>query len=606
MSRFARALGMVGLLILARPAAAKDLPDDVLSLLAQGEYAAAVAPLEAFVQKDKKNFEAWTELGWCYFRLERYHEATKPFQTAYELKKKHYPAAHGYARTLIELRQYQPALKILLSSITDTQKDLPLQAMFVHDLGLLQLSQARQDTAHVDKALLDSANTNFYVAIGQSPDSCQYRLDLGEINFVLKIYPVAISVYEDVLNCDPRLAGPVHYRIARAYLYQGQFKEAIVHYQKSLEAEPSGKVASDLGDASILLSRTLTTSDTAALLGAYDQAIAAYDQAKMWSPQDCRIFEKVGKAKALMGKLEEAAADFEAAIDCGSRDPNVLFALGNVLIDLARFREALEWYERYRTYRESLLTEQPWGKPDADFFANEALVLRVMMDSTSQGSQKDSLFLLSKASYEYALELDSTRADIMDDLGIAYYSNKEYRQAIDIFVRKIGMDPKLPNGYLNLAYCYLQLKIFDSVLVTLEEMLAVDSCNSKALEIGSYVALFEMSKYSLGRAWLDKRLACNPADCDAAMYYGYTYLVTNDTAQIRRSIPDLKRAFECRLANGDQKCSDNAVQNAFWLAQAYMAQRELDQVVRWCDKVLDCQPGHDACRKLKAQAQSEY
>jgi len=159
---------------------------------------------------------------------------------------------------------------------------------------------------------------------------------------------------------------------------------------------------------------------------------------------------------------------------------------------------------------------------------------------------------------------------------------------------------------VNLVYCYLQLKSYDSVLTTIEQLLAVDSCNQKGLEIASYVALFEMSKPSLGRKWLDKRLACNAADCDAMMYYGYTYLATNDTLQVRKSIPDLKKAYECRLSNGEKMCGDQGVQNAFWLAQAYMSQRDLDQVARWCDKVLDCQPGHDGAKKLKAQAQSEY
>ena len=597
---------VVGCLCWAVPALAKEMPADIRSLLAQKNYAAAVEPLTAFVNSDKKNFEAWSELGWCYFRLERFSDAVEPFKTAYELKKKHYVAAHGYARTLIELRRYDEARKILDAAIVDTKKDPGTQAMFVHDLGLLQLSLGRADTANVNRELLDSANTNFYVAIGQAPDSCQYRLDQGDINFALKIYPLAISSYEDVLNCDSSLAAMVNYRSARAYLYQRDFKGAIEHYKKSLASEPSGKVAAELGDAWILYARSLTENDTTALLGAYQEAIAAYDQAKKLSPQDCRIFEKDGKAKALMGKLDEAALDFEAAIQCGSRDPNVLFALGNALIKVGRFREALDWYGRYRAYREERLAAQPWGKPDADFFANEAMVLRVMMDSAAAGAEKDSLFSRSVASYERALQLDPDRADIMDDLGIAYYQKKEYRQAIEIFKRKIGMDPKLTNGYLNLAYCYLEMKSFDSVLVTLEQMLAVDSCNQQALEIGSYVALFEMSKYNVGRQWLDKRLACNPGDCDAIMYYGYTYLVTNDTAQIRRSIPDLKKSYECRLANGEKKCGDNAVQNLFWLAQAYMAQRDLEQVVRWCDKVLDCDPKHEGARKLKAQAQSEY
>lgn len=606
MSRFKWAL-VVGFLCLSQPAFPKDIPPEVLSQISQGNYAAAVEPLEALVKSDKKNIEAWAQLGWCYYRLERYSDAVTPFKTAYELKKSHYSAAHGYARALTELKDYDGARKVLDASINATKKEPVSQAMFVHDLGLLQLAQGRADTANVNAALLDSANTNFYIAIGQAPDSCQYRLDQGDIYFTQKVYPLAISSYEDVAKCDAKLAGAVNYKIARAHLYQREFKPAIAGYEKSLQAEPSGKVAAELGDAWILYSRTLTAADTTALLNAYQSAITAYDQAKKLSPNDCKIFERVGKAKAVMGKDEEAAEDFEAAIQCGSRDPNVLFALGNVLTKLARFHEALDWYGKYRTYREGRLTEQPWGKPDADFFANEAMVLRIMMDSTAQGPAKDSLFQRSKASYERALQLDSTRADIMDDLGVAYYQNAQYREAMAIFTRKIDMEPSVPNGYLNLAYCYLQLKVYDSVLTSLDHMLAVDSCNQKALEIGSYVALFQMQKNSLGRQWLEKRLACNPGDCDAIMYMGYISLATNDTAVIRKSsIPDLKKAYECRLTNGDKMCGEQGVQNAFWLAQAYMSQRELEQVNKWCDKVLACQPGHEGAKKLKAQAQSEY
>ena len=424
MSRVLWAL-VVGFLCLAQPIPAKEIPPEVRTSIAQGNYAAAVEPLETLVKSDKKNLEAWTELGWCYYHLDRYADAVAPFKTACDIKKKHYPAVHGYARSLIELSRYDEARKLLDAAIIDTKKEPVTQAMFAHDLGLLMLSQGRADTANINQVLLDSADTQFYVAIGQAPDSCQYRLDQGDINFVLKRYPLAISSYDDVLNCDSTLAGPVHYKIARAYLYQGQFKGALEHYKKSLDAEKSGKVAADLADSWILYSRTLAATDTAALLSAYNEAIVTYDLAKELSPNDCRIFEKVGKAKAVMGKLPEAVVDFEAAIQCGSRDPNVLFALGNVLTDLARFREALDWYGRYRTHREERLADQPWGKPDADFFANEAMVLRVMMDSTAEGPQKDSLFERSVASYERALELDPDRADIMDDLGIAYFQKKQ-------------------------------------------------------------------------------------------------------------------------------------------------------------------------------------
>jgi cytochrome c-type biogenesis protein CcmH/NrfG len=120
MSRILWALGMVGLVLVAGPVSAKEIPDEVRSLLAQHEWAAAVEPLSAFVEQDKKNVEAWTELGWCYYHLERYNDAAGPFKTAYELQKKNYSAAHGYARTLIELHQFDPAYKILNSACLST------------------------------------------------------------------------------------------------------------------------------------------------------------------------------------------------------------------------------------------------------------------------------------------------------------------------------------------------------------------------------------------------------------------------------------------------------------------------------------------------------
>jgi hypothetical protein len=90
------------------------------------------------------------------------------------------------------------------------------------------------------------------------------------------------------------------------------------------------------------------------------------------------------------------------------------------------------------------------------------------------------------------------------------------------------------------------------------------------------------------------------------MYIGYTYLVTNDTAQIRRCIPVLKEAYECRRAKGENVCSDNFKSNTLWIAEAHLALRDLDQASTWAGKVLACEPGHDRARQIKEQAESEY
>ncbi len=605
MSRWVLALG-VAVLASSATGLAKDIPDEVQNLLAQQSYSAVVAPLTEFLEKDKKNYEGWTALGWAYYELDRFEDAAVAYEKSVKLKKKYWPGVHGYVRVLTELDRFEEAEKLVRKAIKDTKKEDQVQAMFYHDLGLLQLAQGMQDTTNIDAGLLDSAETDFYVAGAQAPDSCQFRISRAEIQIARKRYSMAISAYEEVLACSPDMAGVVHYKIARAYLYQRDFKHAIGAYGQSVEASPKARVWSELGDAWVLYSRTFPETDTTGLLEAYDAAIAAYTSAKTLAKDDCRVFEKVGKAEALMGRLPEAVVDFEAAIECGSRDPDLLFALGNVLIDLTRFREALDWYGKYRVYREENIVNEPWAKPDADFFANEALVLRIMADSAAAGPEKDTLFLECIASYERALELDSSRADIMDDLGIAYYTMENTEEAIRVFKLKIEMEPDAPNSWQNLGHAYLQKKDYDSVLWAMDRLIGIDSCNAKAFEIAGYVALYEMKSFSVARRWFNRQLACEPTNCDAKMSIGYSYLATNDTTQIKKCIPILKEAYECRLSRGDKRCGESFKQNALLVAQAYMGLRDLDQVARWADKVLACEPGHATAMELKTQAESEY
>lgn len=578
---------------------AKELPQDIQSLLDQEKYSAAVEPLKTYLEKEKKSADGWAALGLAYYFTGEYEPARDALSTALEVDKKHWLAVHGMILTQKELAMHKEADELARWAVKNSASKPETQAMFYHDLGLVQLDQERED-------LLDSADINFRIAIGQAPDSCQYRLDLGEIYFARKIYPMAISQYDDVLNCDSSQAGPVYHRIAKAYLYQRDFDQALKAYQQSAEARPKAETYSDLGDALILKSRSLAVEDTGQIFTLYRQAIAAYQKAKENDPEGCRIFEKLGKAEALMGHQEAAVEDFRAAINCGSENPDVFFALANVLIDLHRYDEALAAYDRYENIRKAQLEKQPWGAPDADYFANRGLALRSKADSTAAGTGQDSLYNDAIESYRRALELDSTRANILGDLGIVLFNMKRYQEAIPIFERKIMMEPELTNGYLNLAYCYLQLKQYEKVLSTLDRLLAVDSCNAKAFEIGGYVATFELKNYSTARQWYSKQLACDGANCDAKMYTGYTYIVSNDTAQIRKAIPILKDAYECRMAKGNSNCGDNTKQNALWVAEGYLAIRDLEQAGRWSQKVLDCEPGHKRAKEIKKQAESEY
>lgn len=607
MSRVVWALGVVALLGAgASHAVAKDLPGEVVALLAQNDHSAVIGPLSEFLKKNKKHLEGWTALANAYYETDQNAEAREAFEKALKIKKKHWPAVQGYVRTLTRLHMFEEADKRIRKALKDNKKNNQLLGMFHHELGLTQLAWGMVDTANLDLALLDDAETNFYVAGVECPDSCVFRLDRGEIQFARRLYPMAISAYQEALDCDPGLSGSVNYRIARASLYSGDLRSAIGAYKKSAETLPGAKVYSELGDAQILYSRTLESTDTAGIFQLFNDAIASYTLAKKYTTDGCKLFTKVGKAEALMGMLEDAVTDFQAAIECGSEDPNVFFALGNVLIDLARFQEALDWYGRYRDLREPTLAEHPWGTPDADFFANYAMVIRIMADSADEGSAKDSLYDEAIVNYRAAYDFDSSRADILDDLGIAIYQKGRYEEAIVVFNRKIEMEPEQTNGYLNLLYCYLKLENWREVLSICDTLLSLEACHSQALEIGGYVAGFELKSGREARKWYGKALACDPTNCEAKMYIGYSYLVTNDTTQIKKCIPVLKEAYECRLGKGETRCGDSMKQNALWMAEASWALRDLSGTAKWAKKVLSCDPGHERASELRVMAEDEY
>ena len=138
MSRYGSALAGVLILFLAASLQAKDLPQDIQTLLQQEQYSAAVGPLKEYVAKEKKSVEGWTALGFAYFFTEQDPLAQEAFEKALGFKKKHWPAVHGLVRVLTRLGDFEPADERVRWAIDNTKKEAETQAMFYHDLGLLQ------------------------------------------------------------------------------------------------------------------------------------------------------------------------------------------------------------------------------------------------------------------------------------------------------------------------------------------------------------------------------------------------------------------------------------------------------------------------------------
>jgi tetratricopeptide (TPR) repeat protein len=185
----------------------------------------------------------------------------------------------------------------------------------------------------------------------------------------------AISGYSGVLESDPRQPDALHY-LGVALAQQGSLAEAVTFLGQALDLRPD--------DPEIL-------RNLAGVLFRQGESLSALqhiDRSLQLDAGNSAALITRGAVLRALGRSTEAVAGYEAVL---SREPTNLAALsnlGNALLRLERFDEAL------RAYDETLFAEAR----QVDAVVGQASVYREINKLT-----------LSRASYDYALQLDPYR-----------------------------------------------------------------------------------------------------------------------------------------------------------------------------------------------------
>ena len=141
------------------------------------------------------------------------------------------------------------------------------------------------------------------------------------------------TLWRHALACTSNNA-PAEYNLGKDLIQRGQVDEALEHYQKTVEIDPTFAMAyNNLGTT--LLKK-----------GQVDDAIRQFRKAMEIDPNDVTACNNLGNGLLQNGQFDEGVAQLEKAITMQPDDPRAFYNLGNAFLNNKKMIEAAARYHK--------------------------------------------------------------------------------------------------------------------------------------------------------------------------------------------------------------------------------------------------------------------
>ena len=186
-------------------------------------------------------------------------------------------------------------------------------------------------------------------------------------------------------------------------------------------------------------------------LGNYELALDIFDKLISSTEWERPYFNK-GRIYLKLGDFDKAKSYFAKAVKINPKSPDAYYYLGTFFEKKKDYRMAIKYYKK------SLSLDQ--GQPEAHLNLGFAYLR---------------LGEIEKAIYELEISKkdDFTYSASLNNLGVAFYKKKEYKVALEYFLKVL---PLLPNdiGILNdIANCHYHLRKFTDCLDWLDKVIDI-------------------------------------------------------------------------------------------------------------------------------------
>jgi tetratricopeptide (TPR) repeat protein len=149
----------------------------------------AIALFRQIVEKDEKDFVAWTELGTLYFIAEKYGDAEKSYKKSVELNPSYILAQLNLGRLYLAQKQPEKAVEILEKAVAAEPKSPDIN----HYLGeaYLQIKKGSKAVVYLNEAIrlapVDKAELHLRLAALYNAANLKDRAALEYKNFLEKV-----------------------------------------------------------------------------------------------------------------------------------------------------------------------------------------------------------------------------------------------------------------------------------------------------------------------------------------------------------------------------------------------------------------------------------
>ncbi|MEE8405327.1 MAG: tetratricopeptide repeat protein, partial [candidate division Zixibacteria bacterium] len=466
----------------------------------------------------------------------------------------------------------------------------------------------------------------------------EYHINLGDANFYQGIPALAIIEYEEALK-DDTASLEVYYHWAEACIEMKDYNCAIEKLKIVLTKDSTHAPAwMRAGGIYYKAARSATSRDDRAKR--FKDAIGSFQKYFQLSgtaadSSNYRAYFDMAMSFYGLRGYEDAVSYFEKVLAIPYEPKDIYFYYGKSL-----------WGVRdYLKSGEVLLDHIEWAEAqNKDIYRSsvkEVELYKLLGDSFYY--RKPRQFMNAMPWYQKSLEVDPNQPRLLQNIAIAYHSDKSYAQAIDYYLKRIelGIDSTSFSFIKNAGLCALNLAnvgadgedldideeefeeqaadpdvdYYQLAIDLLAQYISHQPDDAKVVSLLANTHLYQMANCTEGVKWFGRLLELEPGNCDAKKAIGFAYFGGLCTTNYSKALSILKDANSC-LTEQMGACSDAEL--IMWVAQCYHARgiakmnakkdynSDFKNAYNWYGKVLKCEPSNSIAKKGQDDLQFEF
>lgn len=584
-------ISLLALSLISSVVLSEEIDPRIVEALNNNDTTQTLILLDGVIRTDPSYAYNYLLKGKIFYAQGKYDEALEQFDITLDKKSKVYEALYLRGRVYLEQGKLEDAEKDFNKGIEKAKDE---KAWFYNGLGLIYLQREEYTKADVE----------FRKAIQTGPDQAEFHVNLGDANYFSKIYPLAINEYNQVLELDTSNLD-VYFRLARAYMVQNQYTEALD--QLSIVLSRDTTYAYAWKEAGKLYTMAgLSARDPEVKKQRFSETVGSYRKFLELSNDstDGEVFFNLGRAFFNLGGYGPADSAFNYVLSIGDVPSNIYLYQGRSKIILEEYQSGIDLLNKHVAWMKE---DDPEWQPDADLNRRIADAYRALDDHYNASKY-----------YVTASDLKPENSRYAVLAAISFHQIKEYADALTYYDRRIEIGPDDANIIYNASLCTLELEDWEKSVNYLHRVVELDSTKTRAYLLLSDTYIRQLGDCDNGILWTEKLYERDTTNCDALITLGFSYFGTDCYTNYSKAIGYFKRALNCFKNKDMDNCANANVM--LYIAQGYhllaadLLEKDQKEESRpyfknafdWYVKVLKCEPGNPDAIKGKEDTEFEF